>query len=185
MSSRPDISVVLPTTNPKYYAIAMDALDRQSTNFKVEIVVVQEAYDFAPFYHVWAPSIKLIRQEPHYDCGAAAKDAGVAAATGKYIVFWDDDNLYYEGALQSTYEEIQNGDLIIMKVRHLGRQIPMSKNIIPGEIDTMCICAKSDLAKSTLWADGQGRYSDYRWVSKLAQKADLICYSDVVIGEHL
>jgi len=32
--------------------------------------------------------------------GAACKDAGLREATGRYVVFWDDDNWFYPHALQ-------------------------------------------------------------------------------------
>lgn len=187
MSCKPDISVIIPTANPKFLALTVDAARRQKyTSFSVEFIVVQEADDFAKFSYIHYPSnMRVIQQPRHFDCGSTAKDAGIADAVGEKIVFWDDDNLYYETALSDIYAESRQSDITIMKVRHFGRVIPIEPAIIPGEIDTMCLCASRVLASSTPWADGYGRYSDYRWVARLAQQTTNIHYSTKIIGEHL
>lgn len=185
MCSRPDISIITPSSNPKFLTYTVDAIRRQKySGFTFESIIIQEAEDFTAFNHIrYASDMRIVRQLPHFDCGSAAKDVGISIAAGRYVIFWDDDNLYYENALQTVYENLVS-DLVIFKVRYQGTLIPISRAIIPGEIDTMCLCVDSELAKTVPWSDGHGRYSDYRWASRIAQIAR-IHYSDAIIGEHL
>jgi glycosyltransferase involved in cell wall biosynthesis len=182
-----DVSIIIPSTRPKSLPIVLDAISRQKHAPKYEIIIVLEAEDHSIFQSVWfPPAAKIIQQPLHNDFGAAAKDAGIKIASGHYVVFWDDDNLYYDYALLSQHISADKYDIGIVRAFVNGEYLPRSNNEIAlGNIDTMCLCVKTSLAKTKLWADGCGRGSDYRWYARLMTENPRINYSKQIIGIHL
>lgn len=183
-----DISVVIPSSRPKSLAHVITYINEQeTTGLNYELIIIQESNtNFDKFNCISYPiQTKIIRKKLGYDCGANARDIGAEATCGDYVLFWDDDNIYYRHAIVSSYLTALNNDIGITRVKHNDIIIPIEDNIIAGEIDSMCICTKSIFAKTTKWADGGGRYNDYRWISSLIKKTKSINYSKVIIGEHL
>lgn len=127
--------------------------------------------------------------------GASARDAGIAAAAGRYMAFWDDDNIYYGSAvakLRTAALAAKAGSLLLFQVWHNRptesyRQLMPYKPGIPdfGFVDTMCFCVDAILARQVLWADDGGRGHDYRWMLRLAPLAAAVEHIPVVLGEHL
>ncbi len=183
-----DFSVVIASTRATSLSRVLDNLQRQSVEgINYEYVIVQESNDgFEEFTTLsYGPRIRIFRQSLHHDTGAAARDRGIAEAYGTYIAFWDDDNIYFPHAIATTYSNVLGHDIGIVKVKHKGTIIPSGIAIKAGDIDTMCLCVKKDLAITMKWADGGGRYNDFRWVSRIVGKAKSINYSPIIIGEHL
>jgi len=181
------ISIIIPSTRPKHLALTLDAIHRQETTCSYNIIIIQESENnHAEFGHILYPAgCQVIRRIMAHDYGASAKDHGLRLACGDYVVFWDDDNLYHEYALQAQYVASIGHDIGIVQTIHHGRVIPYAHHIKLGDIDTMCLCVKRELAIKEFWSDGLGRGSDYRWVSKLLRYNPSINYSDTVIGIHL
>jgi glycosyltransferase involved in cell wall biosynthesis len=182
-----DLSIIVASNRPHTLSHVMRYIHTQSADgIDYETVVVQEADNFDEFVNIsYGLKTRIFRQAPHHDCGAAAKDRGLAEAQGKYVVFWDDDNIYYPHAITALFSAATGHDLAISKIRRKGTVIPMGKMIRAGDIDTMCLCARRELAAKIKWADGGGRYSDFRWVGRLARICEKVNYSPVIIGEHL
>lgn len=128
----------------------------------------------------------------HGGWGAYANDAGVNAALGEYVVFWNDDNLYYKHALSSLHAASQGVDIGLCQVVHWDQERHM---ILPetwrgqfqmGEVDTMCICVRRELAQQESWAIEPVPYEvDFYWLTRLQQRGATVNFSPVVIGEHL
>jgi glycosyltransferase involved in cell wall biosynthesis len=182
-----DLSIVVASNRPASLTHAMRYIHAQSLDgLDYETVVVQESDNFDEFTTVnYGLRTRIFRQAPHHDCGAAAKDRGLAEARGRYVVFWDDDNIYYPHAAVALFSAAQGSDLAIARIINKGTTIPTGRMIRAGDIDTMCLCARRELALKVKWADGGGRYSDFRWVSRLAGLCEKVNYSPVIVGEHL
>lgn len=182
-----DLSIVVPSNRPQTLAHVLGYINTQeATGIDFEIVLIQEADDFTPFTHLrYGPNFSIIRQAPQHDNGASARDRGTIEAKGKYLVFWDDDNIYYPHAAASLFCTAVGHDVGIVRVRHQGLVIPSGPRIKAGDIDSMCFCVKKELAVRVKWADGQGRYNDFRWLTRLLCLTEHVNRSPVIIGEHL
>jgi len=131
---------------------------------------------------------------PFGHAGAFAKDRGIQAATGEYVAFWDDDNLYAPEALSLLWNAACGADIGVVRTRHRLRKrtgiaiLPRrwDGTFRPGDIDTMCVCVRRELAQQECWGDHQpGPGTDIRWLQKLARHAPVIHYVPSVIGMHL
>lgn len=131
--------------------------------------------------------------EPGGAYGAVAKDYGLSVAQGQYCCFWDDDNIYSSHALAALFASAYGVDIGVVRTKHHLRS--GSTVILPrtwngsfqfGDIDTMCVCVRTDLARVEVWGDGNPEGgTDYRWLAKLERHEPKIRYVPVVIGEHL
>lgn len=183
-----DLSIITPSVRPHSLAHFLNYLQRQSSDgFDHECLVVQESDDGFHQFESLRLGLKcrVLRQKVHNDCGAFARDQAILEAKGQYVAFWDDDNIYYPHAMASVLLAATNHDVGIVRVRYRDRVIPAGAVVVAGEIDTMCLCVRRDLASRVKWADDGGRYSDFRWISRVAKLTTSINYSKVIIGEHL
>jgi glycosyltransferase involved in cell wall biosynthesis len=182
-----DLSIIVPTSRPNTLAHVLGYINNQSIDgIEYEVIVVQEADDFEQFKLLrYGPRFSIFRQKPHADCGAAAKDRGILESSGQYVIFWDDDNIYYPHAAASLFSAALGHDIGIVRTRHQGMIIPSGPLLQAGDIDSMCFCVKKELAAKIQWADRGGRYSDYRWISRIMALTDKVNRSPIIIGEHL
>jgi glycosyltransferase involved in cell wall biosynthesis len=184
-----DLAIITPTNNPEHLHRLLNQVDNQRYDgIRIQLIIVQEAHDFNSFnitsQHPIG-DISVLRQTINNDGGAAARDRAILAANAEYISFWDDDNLYHPHAAVSQYLTAKSYDIGIVRTRHLNFIIPTSNIIEPGYIDTMCICIRKEFGIKEKWADGLGRYSDYRYITKLMKHPHSINYSKIIIGHHL
>ena len=96
MATEPDVTVVIPTRNrwPLLLAHALPSALRQE-GVSVEVVVVDDG-SRAPAASGTAlehPCVRLLRHEESIGV-ARARNAGIAAAKGRWIAFLDDDDLW-------------------------------------------------------------------------------------------
>ncbi len=107
------ISIIIPAYNAEK-TIRKTILSMKATKYKlIEIVVVDNGSldataDIVKGIELEAfPDIKLIRLTPNqYPWGA--KNAGLEAAQGEYINFFDSDDAFVEGALDFLIEKIES-----------------------------------------------------------------------------
>ncbi len=95
---RPPVSVIVPVYNSeRFLAEALDSIARQSAP-PAEIVVVDDgSTDESAAIAARYPSVRLVRQA---NAGvSAARNAGLAAATGERLAFLDADDLFLPGKL--------------------------------------------------------------------------------------
>lgn len=187
---RYDVSIIVATAHPKNLIRIIDYIERQSVSgISFEVVIIEESSgdhrDFNFTTKLQINDVIIEQQNLNGDYGAAAHDLGILRSRGDYVVFWDDDNVYYQHALIAQYSTANGFDIGIVRTEHENLVIPSSNKIVAGDIDTMCLCVKRELAIKESWATGGGRYSDYRWISKLLKYDPAINYSKVVIGHHL
>lgn len=183
------LSIIIPSSRPTTLAHVVRDLNEQSADgLDYEIVIVQESDDgFDKFTHItYSPRFKILRQRIHHDCGATARDIGFNESSGKYVAFWDDDNIYYKHAATTIYSVAYGHPFGVTRVKHRGLVIPTFKGLKPGDVDSMCFCVQRELAAQVKWADHGGRYNDFRWITKIASITNqLPNFSPVIVGEHV
>lgn len=129
---------------------------------------------------------------PHRDYGATAHQRGLESARGEYVVFWDDDNVYYPHAVETALKTTARlPDLAILQVRHYGddqrfRVLPAAKLLQHGDIDTLCLVVRRRFALRASWIDDQlgERGSDWRWLTRLRALKPRVAWVPITIGAH-
>ncbi len=131
--------------------------------------------------------------------GAACKDAGLREATGRYVVFWDDDNWFYPHALACLLALASEAyPIVVAQLRHnrfryepvpsVARWEQDDRQFRLGNIDTGCFLIERNLARRAEWSDQQGPGSDFRYFERVVQAAggyDAVLFEPTVIGVHL
>jgi glycosyltransferase involved in cell wall biosynthesis len=101
----PWASVVVPVFNTeKWLRAALDSVDRQDCRDRLEVVIVDDGSTdgcgaIADEYARRAANVTVVHQ-PNAGLGAA-RNRGMAEATGRYLAFLDSDDLYPAGALSA------------------------------------------------------------------------------------
>ncbi len=126
--------------------------------------------------------------------GAGAKDLGIANARGRYVCFWDDDNIFETHALVSLFAAACHAEIGIVRTRHRFRKRTGSV-VIPrewtgqfrlGDIDTMCICVDTELARRETWESTNAKISnDHGWLMKLMKHQPKLKHLPILIGQHV
>lgn len=104
MTKRPSISVVITLFNKASYIVeALRSVDRQSfSDYEVIVVDDGSSDDGASIVSEIAPSARLIRQS---NAGvSAARNQGVARASGDFVAFLDADDIWREDHLTNLWE---------------------------------------------------------------------------------
>lgn len=197
MSLAPDLTIITAThLRPKHLALCLAQVRQQSAgNLRLEHVVVADGPDPQARYLATtsgATFIELPRSLGQW--GAGAKDAGLQAAAGTYVCFWDDDNYYEPHAAATLFAAASGVDIGIVAIGALRRHRP-GRVLLPrrwdgmfryGDIDTMNCCVRREVARTERWADGNPRSGeDYRWLQRLKDRGATLRYVPVTIGEHL
>lgn len=186
----PQLSVIIPSCNPKWLANCLSQYRQQSLgDLKVETIVVVEGDhdDFMPILHHNGIQ-NAIFKPVEGKWGAYAKDVALEASRGDYVCFWDDDNVYYPHALATLYAASCGFDLGIARTRHMAKwfkTIPQARVVEFGNVDTMCFCVERNLARKAKWADHEGAGTDHAYVAKLLGFDPSIRWIDMAIGEKL
>jgi GT2 family glycosyltransferase len=192
-----DLSIITATfQRPKHLALCLAQVRQQSLgSLRIEHIVVSDGPDRQARFQSEDAGARYV-ELPHNQgrWGAAAKDAGLGAAAGQYVCFWDDDNRYEPHAAATLYAAAHGGDIGVVQVRALKRQ-GAGRIVLPrqwdgvlrfGDIDTMNFCVRRELASLEHWADGNPRSGeDYRWLQRLKDRGASIRYVPIIIGEHL
>lgn len=190
MITQPDLSVIIVSCRPNWLANCLHQLRRQKHDLKIDEVVVAEGL-FEPFSSVIEfYGVKRSFSRPLGGMnGAFGRDYGISQAMGRYVCFWDDDNIYYDHALESLYAAAKGNDIGICRSRIMGlgfRSVPDPPEIAFGNLDTMCLCVRRSFATRARWADHYACVgTDFAYVSNLLPHGPSINFSDVEIGQHL
>lgn len=112
------ISIIIPVYNAqKYLSDCLDSVLRQSYKH-FEVILINDgsrdnSLNLCQQYVQLDGRISCIHQE---NAGpGAARNAGLAQATGDYLLFIDSDDLLLPGALEAMIRAIQGNDLVIAR----------------------------------------------------------------------
>lgn len=182
----PDLSVVIASYRESELSKTLAILDeqRQGLQLDIELIVVFEGV--SPSLTIRPDSLAVKNIEGNY--GAAAKDLGLNICRGEYVVFCDDDNIYYDNFLESCYESAYGYDIgLVQCYHHTGNSIVLIPECMPtqlGHIDTMCMCVRADFARLVKWNAYQGKGTDWRWYQELLKYKPRCRLLPIVVGEH-
>ena len=99
------LSIIIPMFNTEPYIDQLLKCLAPQLTPEVEVIVVDDGSTF-PFLPPY-PSIKVIRQENKGV--SSARNRGLKAAKGEYIVFIDSDDLVTDDYLSQIFQSIENG----------------------------------------------------------------------------
>jgi glycosyltransferase involved in cell wall biosynthesis len=160
-------------------------------SLRSELIVVAEG-DESKFIAVkkrWASDTFVCKPDETWS-GDGAKDLGITLATGEYVCFWDDDNIYHPHALATLYATAKGYDIGIVKINIHGPDnfflLPQAEELGMGLCDTMNFCVRRELALQETWMAGENDYcDDWNWMSRLLAKNPSVRNVDISIGEKL
>jgi glycosyltransferase involved in cell wall biosynthesis len=117
-SETPLISVVTPTHGrPQWLAEAIQSVLAQTVQ-EFELIVVDDASP-EPVAIPEHPRVRLIRRDENGGA-AAARNTGVDAARGKYLMFLDDDDAYTPSRLELGLRGMERGPVGVCRIWTLG-----------------------------------------------------------------
>lgn len=151
-----DVSIVVPIYNPRErLSLALEsALDQSAGGLRVEVIAVNDCSPDDSVLVLAAMQsrdarLKVINLQENQGAGPA-RNAGLDAATGRYVTFLDPDDAYPVGALQKLVEaaessglELARGNILEFDAKGVGR--PRDSNA-----STTGPCSFADTP--TLWA---------------------------------
>ena len=99
MSRASDVSVVIPVYNRRSFILhaVRSACEQEPSPLEVLVVDDGSTDGSAEAVRTFAPLVKIIRQR--HSGRSAARNAGIRAATGKFIAFLDSDDAWVPGKL--------------------------------------------------------------------------------------
>lgn len=192
-----NLSVITAThQRPEFLSHCLEQFRRQSLGgLKVEHIVVSDGPDeHAKYLANQADARYFELPEPVGQWGAGAKDRGILEARGRYVCFWDDDNIYESHALVALFAAVQNVEIGVVRTQHRFRRrlgfvtIPRrwDGRFVLGDIDTMCVCVQTELARRETWQlENPTISNDHTWLVKLMKHAPRVNYLPITIGKHL
>ncbi len=169
------VSLIIPVYNAeKYLKECLDSVLEQSYK-PIEIILVNDgstdrSAEIIADYEKKEKKIKVIHQSNQGVC--SARNLGMAAATGEYIVFADSDDILPYDSIEKRKENIREADLVICRYECF------DENGLKDSIqESSCTCWDQNTAiKSVLLDDGFG-YQGYLW-NKLYRR-------DIIADNHI
>jgi glycosyltransferase involved in cell wall biosynthesis len=107
-----EVTVIIPTRNrPAALLRAVESVVAQKMGAAVETIIINDGDRFddcmlSSLAEIWVHSITVIEPEMHLG-PAGARNAGIDKATGRYLAFLDDDDIFLVGHLSAALEQIE------------------------------------------------------------------------------
>lgn len=194
------LSIITPTyQRRRMLASTLNAVkNQQVSGITLEHIVISDGPDpfaakLAKAYGVTYLEVARDAKSGKTDMGGRARDAGIEAAKGQYLCFFDDDNYYEPHAVASLLSCAWGNDLGVCKVKHFDKTwdavIPVKADGVLrySDIDTACICISKEVAKLCKWQEVQHPAQDFNWLSKLSKlkPSMTIRYSPLIVATHI
>jgi len=189
MNESIDLTIITATwKRPKWLRNCCEQIQRQSiAGLNWEHVIVSDGPDEVAEKIASDYNARFTALPTHVgDRGASCNNRGLELARGRYVVFFDDDNIYYPHALCALYSSAQEVEIGVCQTRHRDQMIPASHQepLRFGQVDTMCLCVNTEFARKELWPF-RGGSTDWGWLKRLMKHDPRIRIIPIVIGEHL
>lgn len=116
-----DLSFIIPTYNRRdFLDECLGSVINQKTKYSYEIILVDDGStdgsgEYAQKYKKY-PNVKIIRQQNKGIAGA--RNAGLNAASGRYVMFMDDDDTVEPSIIETLLDKAYNEDLDIAMCAH-------------------------------------------------------------------
>ncbi|WP_159502510.1 glycosyltransferase family 2 protein [Microbacterium sp. 18062] len=192
------MSAIIPTTGRSELARAISSVRSQQTSADLEVVVV---FDGSPDAEVPLEAEReadRVVRTGGFTGGSSARNAGVAAATGDYVAFLDDDDQWLPSKLELQLELVhamENPERAVIAGRHRhvppdgeGGSAPVPSRLIregesverylfyrrtPGVgrasmYTSTLFCART-LATEVQWDPSLKRHQDWDWLVRLGR----------------
>lgn len=120
----------------------------------------------------------LVLYDDSDDYGATPRTRGMLEATGDYILFMDDDDVYVEGTLNVVRKACTDGKLHMFAVHGgPGWTVPLRHEIAEENVCTQMVAVPNDKTKFGVW--GKRRNGDYDFISTL-KFGEPVWHSDII-----
>jgi glycosyltransferase involved in cell wall biosynthesis len=195
------ITIITPTYNRDKNILlrCIKSVDSQIyQNFKHVIIVDDEKFephissDFIDLYsNDKRTFIKLGYRSNNY--GNTPRQTAINNANTDYIVFLDDDNIIFPNYLSELIKGIDDYDIGICKIVHLGPLPPKlypPPKILDGNppvlqnIDTLQVMVKTIIMKKEGWEVDKGYLADGYTIHKLCSKNNFVFINEI-LGIHM
>ncbi len=136
MRQEPAITVVIPTFNrPELLRVALDSLVRQTFKDFEAIVVNDGKTDIAPVVAEFSGRLNLtaVKHEVSRMGLSAARNTGIRLSRGKYLVYLDDDDFFYNEHLEYLHTAVTSSQYKIVYTDG----IQAVQELIDGVYDTV------------------------------------------------
>jgi glycosyltransferase involved in cell wall biosynthesis len=131
----------------------------------------------------------FIEKKEFKNWGHAQRNAMISKCTGDYTIWLDDDNTIEKDYLSFSNNELINDQygMLVHKIKHNACGIiPTYQNITGGNIDTLNVMVKTDIAKKIEWRMSyDADFFAIKDIEKYCLENNfLIVYFDKLIGTH-
>lgn len=130
---QPIVTTIIPCYNrAQCIGDAIESALAQNIDGRHEIVVVDDGSDDGSVEVVkkWASNVRLVQQRQNGG-PAAARNAGLQIASGKYVAFLDSDDVWLPGKLQEQIQLLEtNPDAVL--VHCWARSVQRGRNVAPN-----------------------------------------------------
>ena len=200
--SEPLVSVVIPThKRPQLLQRALRSVIRQSYE-NLEIIVVDDGVsdeaeqvvaEFGDY------RIRYLRHDRNRG-GAAARNTGIRAATGKYIAFLDDDDEWEPEKIRAQLAALSRFDAVLCMYSMNGRPVKARTAELSVEADELrrgfvrggsasALIARADVLRRVPFDETLPKCQDWDLCIRIVQKYSLACLPEALVryndGEHM
>lgn len=197
------VSAVIPSTGRASLIKAIDSAIAQTYPLKEIIVILNGRENFQALIESFPSDRRLIVIEQEYAGVAAARNAGVKAASSDFIAFLDDDDFWYPNKteIQLDKDRALHADVLSCRAQYTGRtnkikprfllesqdllnkiysqKLPVSRNY---GIPTPSALVRTQLAKKFLFDENLTEREDLWFFHTLLKNGARICQiSDVLL----
>jgi glycosyltransferase involved in cell wall biosynthesis len=148
---KPLISVIIPTYERPQFIIkaCMTAYDQTYKNIEIIVIDDNSKASYENYFDEFSKlKVKYTKRDTNGG-GSAARNTGIKMATGKYIAFLDDDDIWMESKLEKQINSLTNE----IRASHCGYSLKSNNKT---RIEPKSIIALDDLRENNKLASTSG-----------------------------